>query len=139
MPRLDDAIDLYMQMMLGMVVVFQIPTVVFFLSRLGLVTARFLWRNIKYAVLIIFIVAAVLTPSTDPWNQIAFAMPMIALYLFSIAIAWFVRPKQEPKRGESGRLRLVFAATVIDQAYRNRRRATEGRFRKPARGRLTRA
>ena len=53
-------------MLIGMSVVFQIPTVVFFLAKMGLVTARFLWRNIKYAILIIFIVAAVLTPSADP-------------------------------------------------------------------------
>jgi sec-independent protein translocase protein TatC len=59
----------------------------------GLVTARFLWRHIKYAILLIFIVAAVLTPSTDPWNQTVFAAPMIVLYLLSIAIAWAVAPR----------------------------------------------
>ncbi len=53
-----------------------------------------LWRNIKYAILIIFIVAAVLTPSPDPWNQTAFAAPMIVLYLLSIGIAWMVAPKR---------------------------------------------
>src|SRR5262245_11596089 len=123
MPRLDDTIDLYLRMMLGMIVVFQIPTVVFFLSKMGLVTARFLWRNLKYAILGIFIAAAVLTPSADPWNQIAFAMPMIALYVLSIAIAWIVRPRREPP-GSNGAppLRLVVAATVIDQAARSRRR-----------------
>ena len=65
-------------MLLGMVVVFQIPTVVFFLAKMGMVTARFLWRNTKYAILIIFIIAAVVTPSSDPWNQTIFAAPMIA-------------------------------------------------------------
>jgi Sec-independent protein secretion pathway component TatC len=85
------------------------------------VTARFLWRNLKYAILIIFIAAAVLTPSADPWNQIVFAMPMIALYLLSIAIAWVVRPRREPIQRESTPLRLVVAATVIDQAARSRR------------------
>ena len=121
MPRLDETVDLYLKMMLGMIVVFQIPTLVFFLSKMGLVTARFLWRNLKYAILIIFIVAAVLTPSADPWNQIVFAMPMIALYLLSIAIAWVVRPRRESIQRESTPLRLVVAATVIDQAARNRR------------------
>ena len=121
MPRLDDTVDLYLRMMLGMVVVFQIPTVVFFLSKMGLVTARFLWRNLKYAILLIFIVAAVLTPSSDPWNQIAFAMPMIALYLLSIVIAWIVPPRQQPTTDGSPHLRLVIAATVLDQATRHRR------------------
>ncbi len=96
MPRVEDVFDLYTKMMMGMIAVFQIPTVIFFLAKMGLVTARFLWRNIKYAILIIFIVAAVLTPSTDPWNQIVFAAPMLGLYLVSILIAWIVEPKRDP-------------------------------------------
>jgi sec-independent protein translocase protein TatC len=100
MPRLADSFDLYTKMLVGMSVVFQVPTVVFFLAKMGLVTARFLWRNIKYAVLIIFIVAAILTPSSDPWNQTIFAAPMIALYLISIGIAWMVAPRRDtPWRG----------------------------------------
>jgi len=122
MPRLEDTVDLYLRMMLGMVVVFQIPTTVFFLSKMRLITARFLWRNLKYAVLIIFIAAAVLTPSPDPWNQIAFALPMLALYVLSIAIAWMVRPSEVSASNSSSQLRLVVAATVLDQAARNRRR-----------------
>lgn len=92
-----------------------------------LVTARFLWRNIQYAILIIFILAAVLTPSPDPWNQTVFAAPMIALYLISIGIAWIVGPKREkeaPKYRDSSHLRLVIAATVMDQAWRHRRSPT---------------
>jgi sec-independent protein translocase protein TatC len=127
MPRIDDVVDLYLRMMLGMVVVFQIPTVVFFLSKMGVVTARFLWRNLKYAILIIFITAAVLTPSSDPWNQTAFALPMIALYLLSIAIAWIVHRKREPNDRGTSHLRLVVAATVIDQAARNHRRVRHAR------------
>jgi sec-independent protein translocase protein TatC len=121
MPRLDETVDLYLKMMLGMIVVFQIPTVVFFLSKMGLVTPRFLWRNLKYAILLIFIAAAVLTPSADPWNQIVFAMPMIALYVLSIAIAWLVGPKRSQPRADSRHLRLVVAATVLDHAARQRR------------------
>jgi sec-independent protein translocase protein TatC len=114
-------VDLYLRLLLGMIVVFQIPTVVFFLSKMGVVTARFLGRHLKYAVLIIFIAAAVLTPSADPWNQIAFALPMLALYVLSIGIAWCVQPRS-PRRSETPQLRLVFAATVLEQAARNRRR-----------------
>jgi sec-independent protein translocase protein TatC len=66
MPKIEDTFDLYVKMLAGMVGVFQIPTVVFFLAKMRLVTAIFLWRNTKYAVLIIFIIAAVLTPSADP-------------------------------------------------------------------------
>jgi sec-independent protein translocase protein TatC len=78
--------------------VFQIPTVVFILARMGVVTASFLWKNFKYAVLIIFIIAAVLTPP-DVVTQTLMAMPMIGLYLFSIAVAWLVgRERQRPPR-----------------------------------------
>jgi len=93
MPRLEDIFDLYTKMLLGMCVVFQIPTLAFFLARMRLVTARFLWRNFKYAFLLIFIIAAVLTPTPDPWNQTVFAAPMVGLYLISIFIVWVAQPK----------------------------------------------
>jgi sec-independent protein translocase protein TatC len=126
MPRVEDTFDLYKTLLVGMVVVFQIPTLVFFLAKMRLVTARFLWRNIKYAIFIIFIIAAVLTPTTDPWNQTVFAAPMIGLYLISIIIAWLVGPKHEgeaPDRSDSTRLRLVIGAMVIDQARKHHKRS----------------
>ena len=92
MPKVETAFDLYTKMLLGMAIVFQMPTAVFFLAKMGLVSARFLWSNIKYAILIIFILAAVLTPSGDPWNQTVFAAPMVVLYLLSIGIAWMAAP-----------------------------------------------
>jgi sec-independent protein translocase protein TatC len=123
MPGVEDTVDLYMKMMIGMIVVFQIPTVVFFLAKMRLVTARFLWRHLKYAILLIFILAAVLTPDGSPWNQAVVAAPMIGLYLVSIGLAWLVAPaapKPDSNDGGSAKLRLVFAATVIDQARRRR-------------------
>jgi len=119
-PRVEDTFQLYKMMLIGMVGVFQIPTLVYFLAKMQLVTARFLWRNLKYAILITFIVSAVLTPSSDPWNQTLFAAPMIVLYLIGILIAWIVRPGPEtrPDEGASTRLRLVVGAMVIDQARR---------------------
>ncbi len=133
MPGVEDTVDLYLKMMLGMVVVFQIPTVVFFLAKMRMVTGRFLWRNLKYAILLIFIAAAALTPSTDPWNQIVFAAPMIGLYLLSIAIAWIVAPrggKGDEARTGSPHLKLVFAAAVVDQAWRRRTGARADRPRR---------
>ena len=121
-PRVEDTFELYKNMMIGMVAVFQMPTLVFFLARMRLITARFLWRNIKYAILIIFIAAALLTSSADAWNQTIFAAPMIGLYLISIVIAWIVGPRKEamPNNADSTKLRLVFAATVIDRSRRHR-------------------
>ena len=94
MPKLEDVFGLYTKMLLGMGIVFQMPAIVYFLARLKLITARFLTRNLKYAVLIIFILAAVITPSGDMMNQAIFAAPMLALYLVSIGVAWIVNPRR---------------------------------------------
>jgi len=96
MPRIEPAFGLYMKMALAFGLVFQMPTVVLFLARMGVVTARFLLRHIKYAVLIIFIVAAVITPSGDMFTQTAMAGPMVLLYLLSILLAWLFGKKKEP-------------------------------------------
>jgi sec-independent protein translocase protein TatC len=123
MPRVEDTFELYKNMLIGMVAVFQVPTLVFFLARLRVVTPRFLWRHLRYAVLVSFVAAAILTPSPDPWNQAVFAAPMIALYVISIAIAWVVAPRRsEPAAPSTVRdLKLVFAATVIEEAARRHR------------------
>ena len=124
MPSVEYTFELYKNLLLGMVVAFQLPTLVFFLAKMRMVTARFLWRHIKYAILIIFVVAAVLTPSPDPWNQALFAVPMLGLYLISIAIAWIVGPKREPEPsrhgGAASGLHLVIGAMVMDQALKHR-------------------
>ena len=88
MPKLEDVFDLYAKMLLGLGAVFQMPTLVFFLAKMGLVTARLLWRNFRYAILVIFVLAAVITPTGDMITQTIFAAPMIGLYLLSIWIAW---------------------------------------------------
>jgi sec-independent protein translocase protein TatC len=126
MPRVEDTFELYRNTLIGMVAVFQIPTLVLFLARLRLVTPRFLWRHLRYAILISFIAAAVLTPSPDPWNQMLFAAPMIGLYLVSIGLAWLAVPRRQTAAAAeitSRKLELVFAATVIDHAARRRRRS----------------
>jgi sec-independent protein translocase protein TatC len=97
MPRLDDVFDMYTRMLFIMGVVFQMPTLVFFLAKMGVVTARFLASQFKYAVLVIFIIAAVVTPSGDPYNQSILALPMIGLYILSIFIAWVFGPVANKK------------------------------------------
>jgi len=94
MPKLDDVFGLYTKMLLGMGIVFQMPAVVFFLAKMKMITARFLLSNFKYAFLIIFVVAAVITPTGDMMTQTIFAAPMVGLYLLSILIAWVVGPKR---------------------------------------------
>lgn len=91
--RFDDVItiDEYFsfagRMMLGMGLVFETPILIFFLARFGIVTPEFLLRNFKYAVLIIFIIAAIITPTPDMVTQSALAVPMLVLYLLGIVVA----------------------------------------------------
>ena len=94
MPRLEDVFDLYTKMLIGMGLVFQMPTIIYFLAKMRLVTAGFLWKHTKYAILIIFIIAAVITPTGDMITQTIFAAPMLGLYALSILIAWLVAPKR---------------------------------------------
>jgi sec-independent protein translocase protein TatC len=121
-PKLEDTFGLYRSMMLGMVAVFQLPTLVFFLSLMRVVTAGWLVRHIKYAILASFVVSALLTASPDPWNQTVMAAPMIALYLVSIVVAWLVglRAKDVVDADDARKLRLVVGATMVDQIRRAR-------------------
>jgi sec-independent protein translocase protein TatC len=98
LPRIQPVFSLYVRMLLAMGIVFEMPTLVFFLARVGVVTPRFLLRNVKYAILVIFVVAAVITPGPDIVSQLLVALPMIALYGLSIAIAWMFR---KPTRGSA--------------------------------------
>jgi sec-independent protein translocase protein TatC len=94
MPKLDDVFGLYSKMLIGMGIVFQMPAVVFFLAKMKMVSAYFLLKHFKYAFLIIFVVAAVITPTGDMMTQTIFAAPMVGLYVLSIIIAWVVGPKR---------------------------------------------
>ncbi len=85
--RVSEVFSFYARLVLGTAVVFQIPSLALLLSRLGIVTPRFLLRYFKYAVLVIFVLAALVTPP-DPTTQIILAGPMIVLYMLSIGIAW---------------------------------------------------
>jgi sec-independent protein translocase protein TatC len=88
MPRIAPVFSLYAMLMVAMGLIFEMPAVILVLARMGLVTAGFLWRQIKYAVLIIFVLAAVITPTGDPMTQSLMAGPMIGLYIVSIGLAW---------------------------------------------------
>jgi sec-independent protein translocase protein TatC len=90
--------ELFLSIILGMGLIFEMPILVFFLALMGIVTAGWMWRNFRYSILIIFIVAAIVTPTTDILNMCIFAAPMIALYALSIGIAYLVHPTQRAKR-----------------------------------------
>jgi sec-independent protein translocase protein TatC len=88
MPKISEAFGLYVTMLLGFGLIFQMPTIVLFLARMGVITAGFLLRHTKYAVLAIFIIAAVISPGTDVVSQCLMAGPMLGLYGISILVAW---------------------------------------------------
>jgi len=94
--------DLFLTIIIGMGVIFELPILVFFLSLMGIVTAGWMWRNLRYSILVIFIIAPILTPTTDILNMCIFAAPMVALYVVSIAIAWMVHPTQRRARRTRG-------------------------------------
>jgi sec-independent protein translocase protein TatC len=88
LPRVGPVFGMYVKLMLGIGLTFQLPILMFVLARLGIVSAAFLARNFKYAVLLIFIFAAVITPDGNPVTQLMVGGPMVVLYLFGIAAAW---------------------------------------------------
>ena len=79
---------------LALGVVFEIPAVIFILSRIGIVSAGFLLKNTKYAVLIAFVLAAIITPTSDIPNMMIIAVPMIALYLLGVVVAFLFGKKR---------------------------------------------
>jgi sec-independent protein translocase protein TatC len=98
MITISEYTDLFLTMIIGLGVVFELPILVFFLALMGIVTAGWMWRNLRYSILVIFVIAAIVTPTTDIMNMCIFAAPMIGLYVLSIGIAWFVHPTQRHAR-----------------------------------------
>lgn len=93
----EEYFDLILTIMLGLGLVFEMPTLTFFLARLGIVSPRMLMKGWRYSLLIIFILAAILSPTTDIPNMLVFAAPMMMLYALSIGIAWFFYRKRKAR------------------------------------------
>jgi len=86
--KADDYFDFIILIMLAMGIVFQMPAITYVLSRIGLVTAGFLVRSWRPAIIVILIAAAILSPTSDVLNMMLFAAPMLVLYIISIFVAW---------------------------------------------------
>jgi sec-independent protein translocase protein TatC len=86
--------NLFVTIVAGIGAVFEMPVLVFFLALLGVIGPGWMWRNLRYSILAISVVAAILTPTTDIMNMLLFAAPMVALYIMSIVVAWLVYPKR---------------------------------------------
>ena len=100
MPRVEPAFSIYLRLILAMGLTFQLPTIVLFLARMGMITPRFMIRNFKYAVMIIALAAAVLSPDPGGVGMLAMGGPVIILYVFSIGLAWIFGKKRKPPEPE---------------------------------------
>lgn len=97
MVTIEEYSSFFLSIILGLGISFELPILIFFLALFGIVSPRFLWKNIRYAILAVFIVAAVICPSPDPWTMCIYAVPMLALYLIGIGVAWWVHPSRRKK------------------------------------------
>ena len=87
---INEYFDLSLFLLIGVGLVFELPVLIFFLSLLGLVTPRFLWKNMRYAILVITIIAAVITPTPGDISMLIFMALMFLLYVVSIGVSYMV-------------------------------------------------
>jgi len=98
MITIQEYMSLFLTLVLGLGIVFEMPVLVFFLALFGIVSPGWMVRNFRYAVLGIFVVAGALAPTPDIMNMLVFAAPMLGLYVISIGVAYLVHPKHRKKR-----------------------------------------
>jgi sec-independent protein translocase protein TatC len=98
---INEYFDLILMILLGLGLVFELPILIFFLSLFGIVTPKFLWQNFRYAILVIAVVAAIITPTPDAQTMLIFMMPMVVLYFVGIGVsAAVVRRKRKALEAE---------------------------------------
>jgi sec-independent protein translocase protein TatC len=103
---INEYFDFILIVLLGLGVIFELPVLIFFLALFGIVTPKFLWNNVRYAILIIAIVAAIVTPTPDATTMLVFMAPMVALYFLGIGVAAMVVRSKEKR------------AAIADQSVR---------------------
>jgi sec-independent protein translocase protein TatC len=95
MISVNEYFDLILLILLGIGLMFELPVLIFFLSLFGIVTPKFLWKNSKYAILVISVVAAIVTPTPDALTMLVFMAPMIALYFLGIVVSAVVTRRRD--------------------------------------------
>jgi sec-independent protein translocase protein TatC len=98
MITIDEYTGFFLAVILGLGITFELPILIFFLSLFGIVDAKFLLRHFRYAILAIFLIAAIICPTPDPIGMCLFATPMLALYFLGVAIAYFVHPDRRNRK-----------------------------------------
>src|SRR5579863_571203 len=98
MITIEDYSGFFLSVILGLGISFELPILIFFLAMFGIVSPRFLWKNVRYAILAVFVVAAIICPSPDPWTMCIYALPMLGLYILGIGVAWWVHPSRRKQK-----------------------------------------
>jgi sec-independent protein translocase protein TatC len=100
---LNEYFELVLVVLVGLGVIFELPVLIFILSAFGIVTPRWLWKNLRYAILIITVVAAIVTPTPDATTMLIFMAPMVGLYFVGIGVSYMVfRRKQRRQIAQEG-------------------------------------
>ena len=102
MITIEDYTGFFLAVILGLGITFELPILIFFLALFGIVDAKFLIKHIRYAILIIFVIAAIICPMPDPINMCLFAMPMLLLYMVGVGVAFFVHPDRRKPKEKKG-------------------------------------
>ncbi|MBA3975698.1 MAG: twin-arginine translocase subunit TatC [Candidatus Solibacter sp.] len=103
--------DLFINVMLGVGLVFELPVLIFFLTLLRIASPRFLLRNSRYAILLIVVGAAIITPTPDVYNLTIFAVPMILLYFVGVFASYLLVLSREGRRFPWGKV-LIWLAVI---------------------------
>jgi sec-independent protein translocase protein TatC len=113
MVSVNEYFDLFVNVTLGVAIVFELPIVIFFLTLLRIASPGFLLRNSRYAVLAIVVLAAVVTPTPDVFNLMLFAVPMCLLFFIGVFASYLLVMKREGRKFPWGKVLAVMAAIVV--------------------------
>src|ERR1700722_9115659 len=91
---INEYFDFILIVLLGLGLIFELPVLIFFLALFNIVTPQFLWKNLRYAILIIAVIAAIITPTPDATTMLVFMAPMVLLYFIGIGVAALVVRKK---------------------------------------------
>jgi sec-independent protein translocase protein TatC len=95
---IEDYTGFFLAVILGLGICFELPILIFFLALFGIVDAKFLLKHFRYAVLVIFLISAIICPLPDPFSMCLFASPMLFLYFLGVGVAYFVHPTRRKAR-----------------------------------------
>jgi len=103
--NIDEYFDLILLVLLGLGLVFELPVLIFFLSLFGIVTPKFLLDNFRYAILVIAILAAILTPTPDATTMLVFMAVLTALYFVGVGVSWVVVRRRDRRLAQPAEVR----------------------------------